>query len=46
MDWEDLGSYLQSIPEAERKVVIDALNRASCQAIVKDHHEWLRGGMW
>ena len=45
MDWEDFGAYLQTLSEAERKAILEALNRATCQAIVKDHHEWLRGGV-
>ncbi len=46
MSWEDLRVYLETLPEAERKAVMEALNRAACQQAVKDHHEWLRGGRW
>ncbi len=46
MHYDDFRVYLESLPEAERKAIIEALNRAACQQAVKEHHEWLRGGLW
>lgn len=46
IDWDALRAYLEALPEAERKAIMEALNRAVGQQAVKEHHEWLRGGMW
>ncbi len=46
MTYEDFRVYLESLPEAERKVVMQALSRAACQEAVRDQHEWFRGGLW
>ncbi len=46
MHYDDFRLYLESLPEAERKAIMEALNRAACQQAVKEHHEWLRGGWW
>ncbi len=42
---EDFMAYLQSLPEPERKVLEEAISRAVSLQAVKDHHEWLRGGI-
>jgi hypothetical protein len=46
MHYDDFRVYMESLPEAERKAIMEALNRAACQQAVKEHHEWLRGGLW
>ncbi len=45
MGFEEMLVYLQALPEAERKAVEDAIHRAISQRVVKDHIEYLQGGI-
>ena len=45
MGYEDFMAYLQALPELERKTMEEALHTAASLRAVKEHHEWLRGGV-
>ncbi len=45
MGYEDFIAYLESLPEPERKALKEAIDRAVSLQAVKEHHEWLRGGV-
>jgi len=45
MGYEEMLVYLQALPEAERKAVEEAINRAISHRVVKEHIEYLQGGL-
>ncbi len=45
MGYEGFLAYLHSLPEAERKLLEDAMNRAVSQRVLREHREELGGGL-
>jgi hypothetical protein len=45
MGYEEVLAYLQTLPEVERKAMEDAIYRAASHRAVKEHYEWLTGGL-
>ena len=45
MGYEGFLAYLHSLPEAERKLLEEAMNRALSQRAVSEHKEELGGGL-
>ena len=45
MGYEGFLAYLHSLPEPERKLLEEAVNRAVSQRVVREHKEELGGGL-